>query len=109
MKGGIAAFVAACEDISPAAMRAGSGSISLLITGDEEGAATDGTTRVLDWMEAHGEVPDFCLVGEPTNPDAARRDDQDRPARQPQRAHRRAWHAGPCPPIRSAPTIRCTG
>ena len=44
------------------------GSISLLITGDEEGPAVDGTVRVLDWMAAHGEVPDFCLVGEPTNP-----------------------------------------
>ena len=44
------------------------GSISLLITGDEEGPATDGTVRVLEWMAAHGQVPDFCLVGEPTNP-----------------------------------------
>src|SRR6185437_4729700 len=46
----------------------GRGSISLLITGDEEGPATDGTVRVLDWMRAQGQVPDFCLVGEPTNP-----------------------------------------
>ena len=62
MKGAIAAFVAACEGC------AFPGSISLLITGDEEGPATDGTVRVLQWMEAHGQVPDFCLVGEPTNP-----------------------------------------
>ncbi len=61
MKGAIAAFVAAVAD-----HRQGPGSISLLITGDEEGPATDGTTRVLDWMEAHDERPDFCLVGEPT-------------------------------------------
>jgi len=62
MKGAIAAFVAAVTDCKA------SGSISLLITGDEEGPATDGTTRVLEWMAAHGHVPDLCLVGEPTNP-----------------------------------------
>ena len=66
MKGAIAAFVAACADH----LQAGPprGSISLLITGDEEGPAVDGTVRVVAWMEANGEVPDFCLVGEPTNP-----------------------------------------
>lgn len=65
MKSGIAAFVAA------AAMRLAAGpldgSISLLITGDEEADAVDGTVRVLDWMQAHGQIPDFCLVGEPTS------------------------------------------
>lgn len=66
MKGAIAAFVAAAEGFLAAGERRGS--ISLLITGDEEGTAVDGTTRVLDWMKEHGEVPDFCLVGEPTNP-----------------------------------------
>ena len=66
MKGAIAAFVAACADRLAAGRRGGS--ISLLITGDEEGAAVDGTARVLDWMAAQGEMPDFCLVGEPTNP-----------------------------------------
>ena len=64
MKGGIAAFVAAAATHAPVLQ----GSISLLITGDEEGPATDGTVRVLDWMQANGEIPDFCLVGEPTNP-----------------------------------------
>jgi succinyl-diaminopimelate desuccinylase len=66
MKGGVAAFVAAAA----AYLRAGrpAGSISLLITGDEEGVATDGTVRVLDWMAANGQIPDFCLVGEPTCP-----------------------------------------
>jgi len=44
------------------------GSISLLITGDEEGPAVDGTVKVLEWMQANGQVPDFCIVGEPTNP-----------------------------------------
>lgn len=65
MKGAIAAFIAACES---RLARDVPGSISLLITGDEEGPATDGTVRVLDWMAAHGHIPDFCLVGEPTNP-----------------------------------------
>ncbi len=65
MKGAIAAFVAACADHLGDG-RAPRGSISLLITGDEEGPATDGTVRVLDWMAAQGQVPDFCLVGEPT-------------------------------------------
>ena len=61
MKGAIAAFVAALDGPGP-------GSVSLLVTGDEEGPATDGTVRVLDWMEREGHVPDLCLVGEPTNP-----------------------------------------
>ena len=64
MKGAIAAFVAAAAEHGPAPR----GSISLLITGDEEGPARDGTVRVLEWMAAHGHVPDLCLVGEPTNP-----------------------------------------
>lgn len=63
MKGAIAAFVAAC-----AGWPEHPGSISLLVTGDEEGPAADGTVRVLDWMAAHGHVPDLCVVGEPTNP-----------------------------------------
>jgi len=62
MKGAIAAFVAAVTDHQEI------GSISLLVTGDEEGPATDGTVRVLDWMAEHGHIPDFCRVGEPTNP-----------------------------------------
>jgi succinyl-diaminopimelate desuccinylase len=66
MKGGIAAFVAAAAkhlaDGPP------NGSISLLITGDEEGPAIDGTVRVLQWMQANGQIPDFCIVGEPTCP-----------------------------------------
>ncbi len=63
MKGGIAAFVAAC-----ARRPRHSGSVSLLITGDEEGPATDGTARVLEWLAERHEIPDLCLVGEPTNP-----------------------------------------
>ena len=64
MKGAIAAFVAACAGRAGAGAR--SGSVSLLITGDEEGPALDGTARVLDWMTTNGPAPDFCLVGEPT-------------------------------------------
>jgi succinyl-diaminopimelate desuccinylase len=59
MKGAIAAFVAAAA--------AAPGHVSLLITGDEEGDATDGTVRVLDWMRAADKIPDFCVVGEPTS------------------------------------------
>jgi succinyl-diaminopimelate desuccinylase len=65
MKGAIAAFVAACA--GHLARGAPAGSISLLITGDEEGPATDGTAKVLEWMQANGQIPDFCLVGEPTS------------------------------------------
>jgi succinyl-diaminopimelate desuccinylase len=65
MKGGIAAFVAA---VAERLKRPLHGSISLLITGDEEGLATDGTVKVLEWMRENHQIPDFCLVGEPTNP-----------------------------------------
>ncbi|WP_308720218.1 succinyl-diaminopimelate desuccinylase [Komagataeibacter xylinus] len=67
MKGGIAAFVAAVRLYLQKTPRL-RGTISLLITGDEEGPATNGTVRVLEWMQANGQIPDFCLVGEPTNP-----------------------------------------
>ena len=73
MKGAIAAFVAGAADHLRANSFGGGtpkGSISLLITGDEEGPAVDGTVRVLEWMAANGHVPDFCIVGEPTNPAA---------------------------------------
>ena len=65
MKGGIAAFVAAAAQHLAAGTP--NGSISLLITGDEEGPAVDGTVRVLEWMRANDQIPDFCLVGEPTS------------------------------------------
>ncbi len=66
MKGGIASFVAGMTDF----VRANpghEGSISLLITGDEEGPSVDGTRRVLEWMQAEGHIPDLALVGEPTS------------------------------------------
>lgn len=68
MKGAIAAFVAAVDRWR--AEHDDIGSISLLITGDEEGPAINGTVKVLDWLEERGEKIDHCLVGEPTNPDA---------------------------------------
>ena len=68
MKGAIAAFVAAVSRFLAARGDSFDGSISLLITGDEEGPAVNGTVKMLDWMTANGEQLDMCLVGEPTNP-----------------------------------------
>jgi succinyl-diaminopimelate desuccinylase len=67
MKGAIACFAAAAIDYAKARGRELDGSISLLITGDEEGPAVNGTHKVLAWMKEKGERPDHCLVGEPTN------------------------------------------
>lgn len=66
MKGAIACFVAAVARFLERGRP--QGSISFLITGDEEGPATDGTVKVLDWLVERGEKLDLCLVGEPTNP-----------------------------------------
>ncbi|NNE89476.1 MAG: succinyl-diaminopimelate desuccinylase [Silicimonas sp.] len=67
MKSGVAAFVAAAIDF--VATTPPEGAILITITGDEEGDAQDGTTAILDWMTAHGEAMDVCIVGEPTCPD----------------------------------------
>lgn len=67
MKGGIACFLAAVEE-HLADNAAPSGSISFLITGDEEGPAVNGTSAVLNWLRDEGEQIDACVVGEPTNP-----------------------------------------
>ncbi len=66
MKGGIAAFVVAVENFLKE-YKDFSGSLSFLITGDEEGAGINGTVKVLEWMKDNNHVPDFCLVGEPTS------------------------------------------
>ena len=66
MKGAIAAFVSACARHLDKGKP--TGSISFLITGDEEGPAVDGTVKVLQWMREKEQIPDFCIVGEPTNP-----------------------------------------
>ncbi|RMF07936.1 MAG: succinyl-diaminopimelate desuccinylase [Alphaproteobacteria bacterium] len=70
MKGAIACFVAALSAYLKDHDGQVPGSVSLLITGDEEGVAINGTRKVLDWLKSQGEVIDACLVGEPTNPDA---------------------------------------
>ena len=62
MKGAIAAFIAAVARLDDH-----KGTLSLIITGDEEGPATFGTVALIDWMNARGIRPDLCLVGEPTS------------------------------------------
>ncbi len=73
MKGAIAAMVsAAAAHVARGAAdaqgaRGAAGTLSFIITGDEEGPATFGTDRILDWMVEHGHQPAMCLVGEPTS------------------------------------------
>ena len=67
MKSSIAAFVSAVSDFT-ANKKKFNGSISLLITGDEEGVAINGTKKVVEYLKNKKEKIDFCLVGEPTNP-----------------------------------------
>ncbi len=67
MKGAIAAFIAAAQRFLDDHGVGFTGSISLLITGDEEGDAINGTRKVLEWLTQQGEVIDACLVGEPTS------------------------------------------
>jgi succinyl-diaminopimelate desuccinylase len=64
MKGGIAAFVAACADVADHR-----GTLSLIITGDEEGPATYGTPAIMEWMAERDIRPDMILIGEPTSED----------------------------------------
>jgi len=63
MKGGIAAFVAACAGVQH------EGTLSLIITGDEEGPATYGTPALMAWMAERDIRPDMILIGEPTSED----------------------------------------
>ncbi len=63
MKGDIAAFVAACAEVEH------EGTLSLIITGDEEGPATHGTPAIMEWMATRGIRPDMILIGEPTSED----------------------------------------
>ena len=67
MKSSIAVFVSAVSNFV-GNKREFNGSISLLITGDEEGVAINGTKKVVDYLKKKKEKIDFCLVGEPTNP-----------------------------------------
>ncbi len=64
MKSAIAAFVAAISRVEQSG-----GTISLLITGDEEGYATYGTPRIIDWLKGRSIKPDMILIGEPTSVD----------------------------------------
>jgi succinyl-diaminopimelate desuccinylase len=61
MKGAIAAWIAAVSRVDVP------GSLSFLITGDEEGIAVDGTVKVVEWLKAQGEIIDHCIVGEPSS------------------------------------------
>ena len=68
MKGGIACFVAAAIDYLAAnGGKPKRGSISLLITGDEESVAVNGTVKLLQWAAERGEKFDHCVLGEPSN------------------------------------------
>ena len=67
MKSSIAAFVSAVNDYLNSVNKF-KGSISLLITGDEEGDAVNGTKKVVEYLKKKKEKINFCLVGEPTNP-----------------------------------------
>ncbi len=66
MKGSLAAMLAATERFVEANPKH-IGSIAYLITSDEEGDATDGTVKVVDWLEAQGIRPEYCIVGEPSS------------------------------------------
>lgn len=67
MKGEIACFIAAMKRFLAYGKGSLPGSISLLITGDEEGDSVNGTIKVLDWLKARGEVLHACVVGEPSS------------------------------------------
>jgi succinyl-diaminopimelate desuccinylase len=86
MKAAIAAFIAAAQKH---VARGSPGTLSLIITGDEEGPATHGTADLLTWMALRGFEPDACLVGEPTS-------NQHRPARLGQCVDHRQRRAGAC-------------
>jgi succinyl-diaminopimelate desuccinylase len=64
MKSAVAAYVAALSRLGPT-----NGTLSLLITGDEEGYSTWGTPRIIDWLNERGIRPDMILIGEPTSVD----------------------------------------
>jgi succinyl-diaminopimelate desuccinylase len=66
MKGAIACFIAAVSEFLQNKKKF-AGSISFIITGDEEGVAINGTKKVVDYLKKKKEKIDFCLVGEPSN------------------------------------------
>ena len=68
MKGSIGSFISAISIFLDKNGKKFNGSISLIITGDEEGKAVNGTQKLLEWMEKNNHTFDDCIVGEPTNP-----------------------------------------
>jgi succinyl-diaminopimelate desuccinylase len=68
MKGGIAAMLAAVFRYLRERDGQPGGSISFLLTADEEGPAENGTRKLVEWMRERGEIPDICILGEPTHP-----------------------------------------
>jgi succinyl-diaminopimelate desuccinylase len=68
MKPAVAAFIAAIKEVLEN-LDGFDGSLSLLITGDEEASAVNGTVKVLKWLKENNEKIDACIVGEPTNPE----------------------------------------
>jgi len=70
MKGAVACYVAAALQYIAGRGVKTNGSLSFLITGDEEGASVNGTIKVLDWLKARGEKLDACVVGEPSSQSA---------------------------------------
>ena len=70
MKGSIACFICAVKEFLSEQKNNFDGSISLLITGDEEGSAINGTRKVLQWLKKNKKIMNVCLVGEPSNPNA---------------------------------------
>jgi succinyl-diaminopimelate desuccinylase len=71
MKGALAAKLAAVQEFLGGRGPASGGSISFLITADEEGPAINGTRKVVEWLIANGERPDACVLGECTSEDSA--------------------------------------
>ena len=106
MKGGVAASVAAA--LRFIAKGAFGGSISFLITGDEEGPAINGTVKLVDWARAKGETFDHCILGESTSVESGRRHHQARAARFAQRTARHPRPPGPrgLPAYRRQPDTR---
>ena len=70
MKGSISSFVSAVSKFLVENSNQFEGSIAFIITGDEEGVAINGTSKLLKWMEKKGYSFDDCIVGEPTNPNS---------------------------------------
>ncbi len=68
MKGAVAAFAAAVLQILEENGNTVPGSVSFLITGDEEGPAVNGTIKMLEILKAENQIPDHCILGEPSNP-----------------------------------------